>query len=525
MELREELKSLGHNFHTNGDTEVLLRAYQAWGQECIQRFEGMFAIVLYDERTKSLLIARDAFGEKPLFLQQHEGGLYFGSEVKFLHQLGARKGAINQNKIHRFLVHGYRALHGREDSFFEGATPFPKAHLAVVTQPTEISPTPYWSLTYTPEEINWEDAVAETRNRLKNAIRLRLRADTSVALTLSGGIDSNVLAGIAAHDFNQTIHSFSMLEAEVGYNEEPLINIAVEALDCDHHVLRVHGHDFMDRLSRLVVQHDGVIPTIAMYLDAWLAESVSDAGYKVALNGMGSDELFSGYYDHYLYYLAGFQDSDEYEGRIQEWRESMGQWIRNPLLKDPHRFADDPSFRDHIFLSMPDIADYLREPATPYGLEQDFSDDLLRSRMLNELNLEAVPVYLLAGDHNWMACSVEGRSAYLDRDLAQFLYSVPSRHLIRNGRAKALLREAGRGLVPDEILDMSRKVGFNARITSLLYRDNPDVVDRLLTDTPIFDILDKDAMRRLLQPDHDLEGKDNFLFAFASAQLFYLANS
>ncbi|RED54355.1 asparagine synthase (glutamine-hydrolyzing) [Aestuariispira insulae] len=522
VELREELAQLGHQFETTGDTEVIIKAYRAWGLDCISRFEGMFAFAIFDRQEHCLILARDGFGEKPLFIHQDGRGLYFASEIKLLRQMGVQAGDINQDRMERFLIHGYRALNGRADSFYENITPFPPGHHARLSSPADYQPRSYWQLTHDPQPMNWMEAVEGTKHHLKNAIKLRLRADTNVAITLSGGIDSNVLAAIAAHEFDQTIHSFSMLEAEIGYNEEPLINRAVEALQCDHHIMRVHGHDFMDRLARIVHQQDAPVPTIAMYLDAWLAESVSEAGYKVALNGMGSDELFSGYYDHYLYYLAGFDGTPAYEEKVSEWRASMGQWIRNPLLKDPHRFSREPGFRDHLYLSMPDIGEFTCRPPGAYGLERDYSRDLLRNRMLNELHHEAVPVYLLAGDHNWMAQSVESRSAYLDRDLARFLYSVPSELLFRDGRAKALLREAGRGLVPPEILDMSRKVGFNARITSLLYRDNPDVVERLMSDTPVFDILRRDRIEQLMKPDTPLEGYDNFLFAFASAQLFYL---
>ncbi len=187
---------------------------------------------------------------------------------------------------------------------------------------------------------------------------------------------------------------------------------------------------------------------------------------------------------------------------------------------DPDLFVRDPDFRGHIFLDADVFAGWLHRPWREPFSEQRYCDGLLRNRMLNELFHEAVPPMLHADDHNAMAASIENRSPYLDRRLFDLAQRIPTRHLVRHGRAKAVLRDALRGIAPDPVLDARRKVGFNAPITAFLDVGDPAVRRQVLADGPIFEHVRREAIEALLDADGLPNSRSKFLFNFLNARIF-----
>jgi asparagine synthase (glutamine-hydrolysing) len=230
--------------------------------------------------------------------------------------------------------------------------------------------------------------------------------------------------------------------------------------------------------------------------------------------------LFTGYYDHHNLYLAEMADSPEHAPALAAWREHQAPIVRNPHLQDPDLFVRDRSFREHIYLNNDVFASWLRNPWHEDFSEKPFHQGLLRNRMLNELFEEAVPVILKEDDLNAMYFSMENRSPFLDSKLFDTAYSIPERHLVRNGRAKAVLRDAMRGLVPDAVLDNRRKVGFNAPILELVDVRDPDVRAWLLDDGPIYDLVRKEPIEDLLRNDVLPNSASKFLFYFLNAKIF-----
>lgn len=523
LEARAELIARGHRFHTESDTEVLIHAYREWGLGCFDRLEGMWALALADTRTGEMFLSRDRFGEKPLLTMEADGGLYFASEVKQFQALTGSTLAVDMEKTHTFLAHGYRGLFRDDRSFHVGPKAFPAACSARATALGLEAPTPYWRPGYAPVEMSLDDAIEGAAEAIDRAVRLRLRADVPVAVSLSGGIDSNVLAGLAVHRHGQALHAFSMLEEHRDYDESAAIRTAAKALGVPHHETRVSSAGFLDRLAGMTKAYDGPVPSLGMYLDGFLSEAVADAGYKVLICGNGADEIFLGYYDQYLFWLAGRakEDPNGFDALVTDWNASLGAHVRNPLLQNPRAFLDNPSERGHLALNTADVSRFLRRSVGSGFPETDFTSDQVRNRMLNELTRESVPVLTWAHDAHYMARSIENRAAYLDRGLVDFMATVPSRHLIHDGATKYLLRRAGTGLVPDDILWLKKKHGFNAPMSSLLDRNHPDTRARLLADSSFWDLVDRDAVERLLDPTTESVGMDNFLFCLVSARLFF----
>ncbi|MGE0254629.1 MAG: asparagine synthase (glutamine-hydrolyzing) [Alphaproteobacteria bacterium] len=519
-ELRDELAAAGHRFATRSDTEVLVHAWRQWGEGCFARLEGMWALALYDERREVLVLSRDPFGEKPLYWTMAGGALAFASEVKYLPGLTGHSLTPDHTQLRRYLVNGYRALCKQPATFFADVAELPAGTFAVIEAPAAPSPRSYWQLDFAPAAMERRDAEAGAAERLQRAVELRLRADVPVAFCLSGGVDSTVLAGIAAKRCGQRIHAFSIVDSDPRYDERDNIGSVVADLGCDSHVVHTTRDGFLDRLARQVAYHDAPVATISYYVHEFLSEAIAAHGYKVAISGTGADELFTGYHDHYVFWLAQMADRPDFASLLADWRAGYGATVRNPLLRDPHNFVRDPRERGHIYLDRATFDGLLREPFAEDFFEQEYCADTLRNRMLNELRHEVVPVILHEDDLDSMAWSVENRSPYLDRELARFLFTVPTEHLVHDGMAKWLLRAAGEGVVPDGVRLDRRKRGFNASIDSLLDRGDPQVRERLLAPGPIFDIVDRDRFRTFLDGDMSDNARSKFLFSFVSARLF-----
>lgn len=530
VELRKELEGLGHAFATQSDTEVLVRAWRQWGADALDRFEGMWALALLDTEAGKVILSRDRFGEKPLYTWRRGDHLYFASEVKALAALAGAKPDVNGDQVLRYLVNGYKCLHKQPAGFFAGVDEFPAASFAEVALSAGAAPVPaprpYWRLEYAPRAMTADEALDGARSRLFDSVKLRLRADVPLAFCLSGGIDSSTLAAVAARHFGHHIHCFSVIDEDERYDERENIGIMVEHLGCKHFAVHTSTEGFFERLRNLVAYHDAPVATISYYMHSFLSEQIAAHGYKVAVSGTAADELFTGYYDHYSMWLAAMSKraerdpSIDFDKLLADWRGGLGAHVQNPLLQDPLAFAKDPEQRAHILLDQDLFESMLAKPFHEDFAEQAFSPDLLRNRMLNELNREVVPVILEEDDRNSMFYSVENRSPYLDRRLAEFLFTVPEEHLIGDGFAKWLLRRAGDGLVPDAVRFDRRKRGFNASVDSLIDREDSKTLDILLDDGPIFDFVSRERMESFLDEDMTPNPYSKFLFSFVSAKLF-----
>jgi len=521
IELRNELRKEGVGFHTESDTEVLLSAYKHWGESALDRFEGMWAFALYDESSDRLLLCRDRFGEKPLYYLEAEEGVYFGSEAKFIFALAGRKLKPNVNHLHRYMINGYKSLHKQRATFFENLKEVPSANVLDVSR-NGIEERPFWKPEFRPDEsMSYETAVEKTREALIESVRLRLRADVPMAFCMSGGIDSNSLISIAKQVFNYDVHGFTIVNTDERYEEQDIVDATVAELGLRHTSVHVTTDRFLERLRHLVVAHDAPVLTITYYAQWMLLEAIREAGYKISVSGSGADELYSGYYDHHLLYLASvFDDKKRYEEAVKEWQTHILPIVRNPFLQNPRAFVDQPQMRDHIYLNAEEFASWLTKEWQEDFKEQAYCDQLMRNRMMNELFQETVPPILHEDDHNAMYYSIENRSPFLDRELFDTAYSIPTRHLVQRGMAKVVLRDAMRGIVPDVVLNSHRKVGFNAPIFSFLDISDPTVKDEILRDSPIYEYVRREKVEALMAKDTLPNSESKFVFYFLCSKMF-----
>jgi asparagine synthase (glutamine-hydrolysing) len=483
----------------------------------------MWAFATYHEADGSLALCRDRFGEKPLYLYRDPTGIYFGSEVKFIVALFGKVLEVNHDHLYRYMVNGYKALYKNGHSFFKGINELPPASLLQIAADGNEDQRLYWQPRFTPVDgMTYEEAVKGTQEKLIRSVELRLRADVPLAFCMSGGVDSNSLISIAKRVFNYDVHGFTIVNTDARYEEQDMVDHAVRELHIRHTPILVNPDSFLSKLRELVRYHDAPVYTISYYAHWMLMESISTHGYRISISGTAADELFTGYYDHHLAYLADVQgDAVFHIKALASWRQHIYPIVRNPFLRNPDLFIQDRNFRDHIYLEADIFSQYLLTDWHEPFIEYRFTNNsLLRNRMMNEMFYESVPVILHEDDLNAMYYSIENRSPFLDHDLFEFCYSIPSRYLIRNGIAKAVLRDAVRGLTPDAVIDNRRKVGFNAPIFSFLDVRNPEVRTELLGDSPIFDHVRRDKIEELIAKPDLPNSESKFLFYFLNSKIF-----
>jgi len=522
VEIRKCLEEKGTRFSTTSDTEVFLHKINAEGISGLEVCEGMWAFALYDEKEGSLHLGRDRFGEKPLYYFRDDSGFYFGSEVKFIAALLGQKLGVNYDHLCRYLVNGYKALYKDDQTFFCGIHEVRPATVLSINPGDKDRSTTYWSPAYTPKtRMTYEEAVAGARERLIRSVELRLRSDVPLAFCMSGGVDSNALISIAKRVFHYDVHGFTIMNTDPRYDEREIVAASAKELGISHTSIPVNTKNFLANLRVLIRQHDAPVLTISYYAQWLLMESIAKKGYHVSISGTAADELFSGYYDHHLMYLREIQDDPAwYEHAKKDWERYIFPHVRNPYLQDVTLFFKNPEFRDHIFDDSQKFRRYLINDWSEPFIEENYTDSLLRNRMLNELFHESVPVILHEDDLNAMFFSIENRSPFLDRDLFEFCYTIPTKHLIRCGAAKAILRDAMRGIVPDVVLDQYKKIGFNASIFSFLDVKDPEVREELLRPSPIFNLVKREKIKELLEKEDLPNSESKFLFNFLNAKIF-----
>lgn len=522
-EIRKDLEEEAFDFETESDTEVLLAALDRWGWDALDRFEGMWSFALLDEQTGTLSLSRDRFGEKPLYAYEDESGFYFASEIKSIIALRGKKIEVNLDQIKRYLVNGYKALYKVNETFFKGLKEDPPASHVVHLEPRgKRRLERYWNPRYEPDDsMTYEEAVNGVRERLIQSVRLRLRADVPIAFCMSGGVDSNSLIAVAKKTLGHHVHGFTIVSEDDRYDESHFIEVALDDLDIKHTKVLLDTQGFLEKLRDLVRYHDAPVYTISYFAHWLLLKEIQKSGYRISVSGTGADELFTGYYDHRLLYFHSIKDdSSRLTEEIEAWTTHVEPLVRNPYLKDPYRFINNPDFRDHIFLDHEKFSSFLKDEWGEPFQEEKYSGDLLRNRMMNEIFHEAVPVILHEDDHNAMSCSVENRSPYLDRNLFEFAYTIPTRHLIRNAQTKTVLRDAVQGILAEPIRINRKKVGFNAPIHSFLDVGDPSVRKQILEDSPIYDIVRREKVEALLEKKFLPNSESKFLFYFLCAKLF-----
>ena len=524
IELRNDLKKKNYTFNTNSDTEVLLKAFQEYGEKCVDYFIGMWSFAIWDLKNKKLFLSRDPFGEKPLYYTLGHNFFFFASEIKFIKSLCKKKFEINKDKIYENIFFGYKSLNKDESTFYKEIYSIENGTNLKIDLNLRIFKNRYWQpKAHIKKNMNAQEAAEGTNYYLTNSLKLRMRSDVPIAFCLSGGVDSGILASHAKKTFEKKISTFSIIDKDPRYNESCNINSIVNDLDCESNSIRIENqqNNFFNRLSDLTNYHDGPIATLSYYVHSYLSESISQNNYKVAISGTGADEIFTGYYDHYLLHFEAINNTKYFENSINSWKKDVLPNIRNPYLKNPFLYIEDPHNRDLVYEKNFDLFKYSISKKKIQFIEKKYSNELLRNRMMNELTNEVVPVILKHDDLNSMYYSIENRSPYLDRDLVKFAFTIPPHLLISDGYQKKVLRDSAKGVLLDKVRLSKQKKGFNASINSVVDLKNKDVLNFIFNEkSPIIEFVDIKKIKNEIQLDKIPNHISKLIFSIISTKLF-----
>lgn len=453
MELREELIGLGVGFKGHSDTETLLRAYGLWGTSVFGKLRGMFSLALWDNRTKQLLLARDRLGIKPLYVgRSATNGLYFASEVRALLALMPAK--LSLSGIGLYLQRGSCA---HENLLFEGIIDFPAGCFAQAkSTQTRVEPQRYWpSHERVPDAENRADIV-EVRDLLEDAVRSHLLSDVPVACFLSGGIDSSILAALAARAMgSRKLSTFSVGFAEEEFDESKFARQLADIYGTEHHHISLSDADKLSFAKRAVDAMD--LPSIDAINTYIVSDYVAGNGFKVVLSGLGADELFGGY--------PIFRDYS-----VVRAVAGTPHWIRSLLMKAgkaQHLLDDIPSEKDGEFLSIWWRRIWPSRKLREIGFDtprfsREFSPtlrDAMAELSWGEISHYMRDTLLRDSDAMSMAHSLELRVPFLDTPLVDRVLAYPAGEKFNPRRPKHLLLRATQDLIPEEIWNRP-KMGF-----------------------------------------------------------------
>jgi asparagine synthase (glutamine-hydrolysing) len=459
-ERREELRALGHEFHTEGDAEVLLHAWAQWGEGALDRVNGMFAFAVWDAAAGSLTLAVDPFGEKPLLYARDGDRLAFASDVRALLPAVPALGAPDPAALAPYLALG--AMPSGGDTFFAGVRRLPGAHL-LRFRDGRVELARYWTPGPVETPTTLGPAAAELRALLLDAIRLRLRADVPVGTSLSGGVDSSGIVGLSAQlAGDHRRHAFTARFPGFDRDEWAYAQLtAIAAGVVEHHAVEPTAAELLADLDALVADQEEPAASASVYAQWRVARAAREAGVTVMLDGQGADELFAGYPA-----LIGWAIRSEGRGAVARTLLGRGgatagerAWLVRALGAErlPERLARRHRARLATPYATAEVAAAGAAATRPPDLG---GRDPLRRELLRQAFATRLPELLRYADRDSMAHAREVRLPFLDRRVAEFALSLPAELLYRDGETKAVLREALRGVVPEPVLDRREKVGF-----------------------------------------------------------------
>lgn len=466
LELRAELERAGVSFQTQSDTEVVLEAYRHWGTGCFAHFNGMWAMAIWDERRKHLVLSRDRFGVKPLNYTSIGQTLYFSSEIKSLLRLDKHRPTLNKDIAADFLRWG--TVSHTNDTFFRNISTFPAGCFCVVDpqMPTLISPRQFWAPKnnkLASSDLTIGEAEAQFRSLFSSAVSLRLRSDVPVGACLSGGLDSSAIVYEATHSRpgRSGISTFTSASSLSDFDERRWSDVVNQACNTTPHTVFPEASTFMADLDHLILTQEEPFPSASIYAQYLLMKKARTEQIPVLLDGQGADEALCGYRKYVAYsFLENFQE--------RRWLDLMGDLTGWMLGGDKGLLQLSQGVRYlPKFLRRGD-AEPLGELVRP-GLASEWTASRPGStlttyrsseRQIDDLLSFSVPALLRYEDRNSMAWSIESRVPFLDYRLIEFLLELPTSLKVRGGRTKTLMRGALKGQVAKDILQRRDKMGF-----------------------------------------------------------------
>jgi asparagine synthase (glutamine-hydrolysing) len=540
-DLREELVSRGHRFRSTTDTEVIVHAYEEWGENAVSRLQGMFAFAIWDANEATLFVARDRVGIKPLYYTQTREAVLFASELKALLVSPAVRRDVNPQAIDRFLRFQY--LPGTE-TLIEGIHKLAPGHTLTV-QRGRLVLRRYWDLRSTPPGRwrSFADATQALREMLSATVKSHLMSDVPVGILLSGGVDSTAILASAAKHSGSVLGTFTVgFDSQGIADERPFARLAAQRFGTEHHEITLTPESFRDFLPDYVWHMEEPVcepPAVALY---FVSQEARRSGTKVLLSGEGGDEAFGGYETYRNLQLL--ERAKSFLGlakpllkmglrspaarrwkRAREYADLVDADLGNYYLG---RTATPPAFlsRSRWSLYRPEFADQIVARGADAEADRIFHHGTQMSALAHMLHADTTSWLpddlLLKADKMTMAASVELRVPLLDHTVLEFAASLPDEYKVRGTTTKRILKAAVAGDIPPEVISR-KKAGFPVPYEGWLRRELRDYVADVVTpqSRAIEHCFDPAAVRALLQSPNESAQHSKALFSLLVLTLWW----
>ena len=483
--LRAELEAAGFTYRSRSDTETILHAYRHWGERFVERLHGMFAIALWDSERETLLLYRDRIGIKPLYYTEKNGAWIFGSEIKALLAHPFLRAAVDREAMYHYFTYIHTPAPW---TMFEGIRKLEAGHYARITRDGVMRIEEYWdALGHRDPDFDYHDEAAVTariRDLFRAAVEKRMMSDVPFGVFLSGGIDSSANVAFMSDMMDRPVDTFTVaIRGQEDTNEFQWARRMAAHFHTNHHEVMIDDRGFLDLLPTIVHHQDEPLADPVCFPLYHVSKLARDNGTIVVQVGEGSDEQFAGYAAYQravrmlrlartLRPVPRFLTRAIYGAmrpllarRRVDYRQNI---IRNVMEKEPafwgnaigfyetekRRALNPAHFADLGTLNSFSLAGRRFARATAEG-----SDDDLQRIIYWEIKHRLAELLLMRVDKITMATSIEARVPFLDHLMVEFSMNIPSRMKMRHGNPKYVLKQALRGILPDEIIDR-RKIGF-----------------------------------------------------------------
>jgi len=533
-ELRRELIKAGYKFSSQSDTEVILAAYEYYQEKCLQYFDGMFALAIWDEQTQTLFAARDRFGEKPFYFFKDKKSFLFGSEMKALWIAGVPK-TVDQKMLINYLCLGH--VHNPENkmqTFFEKVYSLPRAHYLILdAKSNNFTLHSYWNIDKQLQiNISENRAIEKLDELLKTSVTRRLRSDVQTGTSLSGGLDSSaILSYIKDHPgAGKPIQTFSAVFPGFEKDESTFINLLSKQWNIKNHPISPTALQLANDFSRLCHYQEEPFPSSSIYAQYKVYETASQHHVPVLLDGQGADEIFAGYHKYIHWYLQEVINRNRFSKFNRERKNfSQNNISYNWGLKN-YIAAWLPSHVS-IALEKKEFNKIIHNP----DLNKDFLHAIngrewegIHKPVVTKLNdilyfntmQNGLEELLRYADRNSMAHSVEVRLPFLFADLVKFVFSLPSHLKINQGFTKYILRKTLEKRLPEEITWRTDKIGFEP--PQKLWTEHP-AMQEMINDSKHYLIKEHILKPQALNKKHiahHAHDNNNFNWRYLSAAEF-----
>jgi asparagine synthase (glutamine-hydrolysing) len=480
IEIRAFLTNKGYSFTTQSDTEVILAAYDYWKEKCLQQFDGMFAFAIWDEKEEKLFAARDRFGEKPFYYYEDEGNFIFASEMKALWAIGVDKKIDNKMLLNYITLGHVQNCIDKEQTFFEDIYSLPPSHCLVyqpaANQLSKIAR--YWSLNKEIKiDISLSDAIEKFSELFTGSVKKRLRSDVSLGTSLSGGLDSSSIA-LTVNDLLKNkrgeglkkLQTFSAVFPGFEHDESEFIELVSANLHIANHQTRPTAFDLISDFEKLCYHQEEPFQSTGIFAQYKVFELAKMHDVKVLLDGQGADEILAGYPRYIHWFLQEVLSRNklgatQIERRAFRRNNQPFRWDLKNLVAafaPSHAAMHLEKLEYRKTISHPDISSgflSLIKHQEWVGIHKPIVtklNDILHFNTV-EMGLEEL---LRFADRNSMAHGREVRLPFLNHELVEFIFSLPSQLKMHSGWTKFLLRKVMDKKLPDEIVWRSEKIGF-----------------------------------------------------------------